>query len=110
MFTKGERTYECVGVGMLHVKRLETGKHQLIVRGENALGSVWLNTILSPGNIVKRIGEKRKDVQIAAILSPPPPSLNNGSEDDLKTVIYLIRCTDEKNADELEQKLNEFKG
>lgn len=98
---------------MLHVKRLESGKHQLIVRGENAIGSVWLNTILSPGNIIKRIGDKRKDVQIATLLSlPSTPSggLKNGTNEEVKSLIYLIRCTDEKNADELEQKLNEFKG
>ena len=98
---------------MLHVKRLDSGKHQLIVRGENAIGSVWLNTILAPGNIVKRIGDKRKDVQIATVVTaPPPPSggLKNGAEEEVKSVIYLIRCTDEQNADELEKKLNEFKG
>ena len=111
MFKKGDKTYESVGIGMLHVKKLDSGKHQLIVRGENAIGSVWLNTILASTVVIKKMPSK-KDIQIATAVTASPldtKGLKNGGE-VVKTVIHLIRCNNESNADELEQKLKSFRG
>ena len=98
-----DKKYEVMGKGMLHIKTLGDNKHQLLVRGENAIGSIWLNVLLNDAIPVKLI---KKDVQIVCMTkSPATPK-----DETLKSVTYLLRCSSESDASELEINLSKFMG
>lgn len=87
---------------MIHIKKLDNGKHQLLVRGENALGSVWLNVVLDSTVTFKKQG--KKDVQVVCYTK-----LYGDTDGSLKYVTYLIRTASESDADDLESHLKKFR-
>lgn len=102
LFYIKEGKYEVLGKGMLHIKKLETGKHQLIVRGENAIGSILLNILLVDGLPVKQL---TKDVQIVAVTKNPATP----KEETPTSVTFLLRCASESDASDLVAHITKFK-
>ena len=90
-----------MGKGMLHIKKLPNGKHQLLVRGENALGSIWMNVILDKSVTIKKQG--KKDLQAVCFTKLPEDSDNT-----IKCVTYLLRTASEADVEELESQLRKF--
>jgi hypothetical protein len=91
-----------MGKGMLHVKSLNGTKHQLLVRGENAIGSIWLNVLLVDGIPMKLIGGK--DVQIVCMTKSPA----NPKDPNLTSVTYLLRCASAADASDLLDNLTKY--
>ncbi len=82
------------GVGMLHLRQLEDDKYQLVVRADNALGNVLLNMKLDSELPWSR--EKNNLKTIDPHTTPPKR--------------ILIRVKLEKDAEELLDKINSFRG
>ena len=56
------------GLGMLHLKKVEGGKTQLLVRAETNLGNILLNIFINDKmNVVKR----KNNLQFGCIPNPP---------------------------------------
>lgn len=92
-----------MGKGMVHVKKLPSDKHQLLVRGENALGSIWVNVVLDKTVTVKKQG--KKDVQCVCFTKFPADD-----SDEMKYVTYLFRTAGEAEAEDLEANLLKLQG
>lgn len=86
---------------MLHVKSLSGSKYQLLVRGENAIGTIWLNVLLVDGIPMKLM---RKDVQIVCMTKSPA----NPKDTSLTSVTYLLRCGSESDASDLLSNLSKY--
>lgn len=86
---------------MVHIKKLPNGKNQLLVRGENALGSIWLNVVLDKTITMKKQG--KKDLQVVCFTKLPEESDNT-----IKCVTYLLRTASESDVDDLELHLKKF--
>ena len=98
-----EKKYEVMGKGMLHVKSLPGSKYQLLVRGENAIGTIWLNVLLVDGIPMKLM---KKDVQVVCMTkSPAKPN-----DSSLTSVTYLLRCASEADASDLLSNLSKYAG
>ena len=90
---KKDSAYQERGVGMLYVKPVGE-KTQLIVRADTNLGNVILNTLLSSGMPIQRMGTN--NVMMVCIPTPdakPPP------------VPVLLRLKTSADADEALEKL-----
>ena len=96
-----DKKYEAMGKGMLHVKRLPGSKHQLLVRGENAIGSIWLNVLLVDGIPMTLV---KSNVQLVCMTKSPA----NPKDESLTSVTFLMRCGSEAEAENLLTNLKKF--
>ncbi|CAL8081311.1 unnamed protein product [Orchesella dallaii] len=87
--------YKDKGVGMLYVKKLDEGKHQVVVRADNNLGTVILNILLQKSLPLDK--KSAKDVMTIDVHG------NNN-----KGMPILLRVKSEADATELLNKLKEF--
>lgn len=103
LYFRDGKNYAPMGKAWMHIKPLESGRHQLIIRSENSIGSVLVNILLDPVIPLKRT---KKDIQFSTMTNHPTSPTN---PDSLTTVIYLMRTGCEEDAAEVEAKLNHFK-
>jgi len=104
LFYLSDGSYTSKGVGYLHLKPVpDTDKTQLIVRADNALGTILLNISLNPALPISRQG--KNNVNIVCIPNPP---ISN--ELDGKLVPLLVRVKTSEEADELKELLDKKKG
>lgn len=87
----------------MHIKKVDSGKHQLIFRADNALGTIWLNILLSQGIPVV---SKKNNLMITCVPNPPPTS---AASDNTSTVTYLMKCSTEAEALDILSRINELK-
>jgi len=87
--------YKDKGVGMLYIKKLNGGKHQVVVRADNNLGTVILNILLQKSLPLEK--KSAKDVMTIDV---------HGNND--KGMPILLRVKSEAEATELLNKLKEF--
>lgn len=95
--------YADKGMGYLHVKKIEGGGHQLLVRAQTTLGNVLLNIRLRKDMPVTRLGKNH-----VGIICIPNPPLNPTHKENSATT-FLIRVKTAEDADELRDQLEEFK-
>lgn len=99
IFVKKDGNFIDKGVGTLYIKKIdESGKHQLLVRANTALGNVLLNLILGSSIPTQRMG--KNNVMMVCIPTPdskPPPTS------------ILVRVKTSEEADELLETLNKYK-
>lgn len=99
IFFKKDGNFVDQGVGTLYLKKIEeSGKHQLLVRANNNLGTILLNLILSSAVPTQRMG--KNNVMLVCIPMPeatPPPTP------------VLIRVKTGEEADGLLEILNKYK-
>ena len=100
-FRKGKK-YEALGRAWMHIKSLDSGKHQLLVRAENSIGTILLNVLLAEQLPLNRM---KKDVILSAMTKDP----GDPKDDTIKSVCYLIRTVSESDAQEVETKIKEYK-
>ncbi|ESO91777.1 hypothetical protein LOTGIDRAFT_233352 [Lottia gigantea] len=91
------------GVGNLHLKPDEEGKTQLIIRADTTLGNILLNIMLSSVIPTKKQG--KNNVWMLCVPNPPV----DVKDDSGKPVPMLLRVKTSEDADELLDKLEEFK-
>jgi len=103
LFYKKDEKFVDKGVGMLYLKKTETGKTQLLVRAETNLGNILLNIILIKDIPTSRRG--KKDVMIVCV--PNPPIDPKATEQT--PIPMLIRVKTEEDADDLKTQLDNFK-
>ncbi|OQR71661.1 nuclear pore complex protein Nup50-like [Tropilaelaps mercedesae] len=98
--------YADKGVGFLHIKKLEGGGYQLLIRAQTTLGNVLLNVRLGKDMPVKNVGKNN-----VAIICVPNPRLDPKSKDDQPDppTMFLIRVKTSEDAVELRDKLIEYK-
>jgi len=103
LFYKKDEKYVEKGVGMLHLKPLDTGKTQLLIRADTNLGNILLNINLNKDIPTTRLG--KNNVMMVCIPNPPidPKSTSNDP------ISMLIRVKSTEDADELLAKLDENK-
>ncbi|XP_047518087.1 nuclear pore complex protein Nup50 [Pieris napi] len=99
IFVKKNGNFVDKGVGTLYIKKIEdTSKHQLLVRANTSLGNILLNLVLASSVPTQRMG--KNNVMLVCIPTPdakPPPTP------------VLIRVKTSEEADELLEKLNNYK-
>ncbi|ODM97254.1 Nuclear pore complex protein Nup50 [Orchesella cincta] len=88
--------YKDKGVGMLYIKKLSGGKHQVVVRADNNLGTVILNILLQKSLPLDK--KSAKDVMTIDVHG------NNN-----KGMPILLRVKSEADATELLNKLKEYR-
>jgi nuclear pore complex protein Nup50 len=96
VFLKKEASFQERGVGTLYLKPAGE-KMQLIVRADTSLGNVLVNTLLTSGLPIQRMGSN--NVMLVCVPTPdvkPPP------------VPLLIRLKTGDDADEVFNKLKEY--
>ncbi|KAJ4450056.1 nuclear pore complex protein Nup50 [Periplaneta americana] len=96
VFVKKDSSFQERGVGTLYLKPVEE-KTQLIVRADTSLGNLLVNTLLSAGMPVQRMGVN--NVMIACVPTPetkPPP------------IPVLLRFKTSADADEALEKLKQY--
>eukprot|EP00088_Acartia_fossae_P010353 TRINITY_DN1514_c0_g1_i5.p1 TRINITY_DN1514_c0_g1~~TRINITY_DN1514_c0_g1_i5.p1 ORF type:complete len:856 (+),score=290.21 TRINITY_DN1514_c0_g1_i5:40-2607(+) len=91
LFLKQENKYEERGLGFVHLKKLEgeEEKTQLIVRSDNALGTILLN-ILVNNSKTDKAGEK--DVLLITVPNPP---ISTNKDEEGRPATFLIRVKKE---------------
>jgi len=97
---KNQEKFDAKGKGTLHVKPLDS-KHQLLVRADNALGTIWINIMLAAAI---PISHKKNNL---IIVSAPNPPISGLAENE--TVTYLLRFGSEAEATEVKEKLESYK-
>lgn len=102
LFYQKSGTWTERGVGYLHLKPSDD-KLQLVVRADTTLGYVILNIILSPSIPLQRQG--KNNVSMICVPNPPVDS----KADPTKPVPMLVRVKTAEDADQLLQKMNEFR-
>ncbi|XP_022253430.1 nuclear pore complex protein Nup50-like isoform X2 [Limulus polyphemus] len=101
LFYKKGGSYVDKGIGTLYVKMVEETS-QLLVRADTNLGNILLNVRLSSSLPMERVGNN--NVLIVCIPNPPiDPKTSTESTP------FLIRVKNGKEADELLEKLNQYK-
>lgn len=86
------------GVGLLFLKPIPSGKTQLIVRADNSLGNLLLNTLLTDSIPIKRMN--KNTVMLMCLPLPdslPPPTA------------VLLRVKTSEDADSLNEALENNK-
>merc|ERR1719383_166787 len=103
LFYKKDEKFVEKGVGMLHLKPLDSGKTQLLVRADTNLGNILLNINLSKDIPTTRVG--KNNVMMVCVPNPPidPKATSN------EPTSMLIRVKSGEDADELLSKLEEIK-
>ncbi|CAG0895134.1 unnamed protein product, partial [Darwinula stevensoni] len=94
LFYKKDEQFKNKGVGMLHLKRLEDEKVQLLVRADTNLGNILLNIRVDDSMTFKKF----KNNNVLIICVPNPPLSPNPSN---KPVSFLVRVKSEVDAEEL---------
>lgn len=102
LFYQKAGTWTERGVGYLHLKPSDD-KLQLVVRADTTLGNIILNIILSPSIPLQRQG--KNNVSMICVPNPPVDS----KADPIKPVPMLVRVKTAEDADQLLQKMNEFR-
>ncbi|XP_011315339.1 nuclear pore complex protein Nup50 [Fopius arisanus] len=98
VFFKKDKVYSDRGVGILFLKPTPSGKTQLIVRAENSLGNLLLNTLLTESLRTQRMN--KNTVMLVCLPLPdsqPPP------------VPVLFRVKTSEDADSLLEQLDSHK-
>ncbi|XP_063986798.1 nuclear pore complex protein Nup50 [Diachasmimorpha longicaudata] len=98
IFFKKDKVYSDRGVGILFLKPTPNGKTQLIVRAENSLGNLLLNTLLTDSVRTQRMN--KNTVMVVCLPLPdsqPPP------------VPVLLRVKTSEDADALLEQLDSNK-
>ena len=102
-FNEKEKKFSDRGVGNLFIKPINDGEStQLIIRADNKLANILLNVKLSKILPIGKLGAK--DISYLSIPNPPIP--NVPSDVPCK---FLFRVKTEEDANELFDKLNEYK-
>jgi nuclear pore complex protein Nup50 len=96
LFEKKEGSFKDRGIGVLYINEVKTDKFQVVIRADNSLGTVMLNMMLNSELPVQKSGKNN-------VLTVDPTA------DAGKGVSILIRVKTGEDADELIEKLNEFK-
>ncbi|KAG8227103.1 hypothetical protein J437_LFUL006358 [Ladona fulva] len=107
LFAKKEGKYNECGIGTLHIKPVpgsddddDSKKIQVVVRADNAIGTVLLNVVL--GGSSKLPAPTRVGKNNVMLVCPLP------SEADNVPLPVLVRVKEEKDADELFSQLTEL--
>lgn len=98
VFFKKDKVYSDRGVGVLFLKPTPNGKTQLIVRADNSLGNLLLNTLLTESIRTQRMN--KNTVMVVCLPLPdsaPPP------------VPVLLRVKTSEDADALLEALDSNK-
>lgn len=103
LFYKKESEFKEKGVGTLHLKQMEEGKTQMIIRADTNLGNILLNIAVQPSMPCSRMG--KNNVMVVCVPNPPVDDKNPGGP-----VPLLIRVKTAEDADELHKTLEERKG
>jgi len=92
LYYKADTGYSERGVGTLFIKKDDDGKGSILVRAENASGTILLNSALSKNMPVNDSG--KNNVLLVCVVNPPIPK-----QDDLtgKTNPFLVKV---KNSDQ----------
>jgi nuclear pore complex protein Nup50 len=91
------------GIGNLYLKPSASGdKTQLLIRADTKLGNILLNVNLSKSIPINKLGAK--DVSIICIAHPEIPEVSKD-----KPCKFLFKVKTEEDAQELTEKLNEYK-
>lgn len=83
------------------MKRLPEEKNQLVIRGENTLGPIWLNVMLDKTVVIKK--QAKRDVQCLCFTMPP-----RDDDGDMKYVTYLLRAHTESDANDVHLNLTKL--
>ena len=70
LFYKKGKEFTEKGLGMLHLKKVDGGKTQLLVRAETNLGNILLNILV---NDQMNIDKRKNNIQFGCIPNPPIP-------------------------------------
>ncbi|XP_044041981.1 LOW QUALITY PROTEIN: nuclear pore complex protein Nup50 [Siniperca chuatsi] len=103
LFYKKDSEFKEKGVGTLHLKKIEEGKTQMIIRADTNLGNILLNIIVQASMPCSRVG--KNNVMVVCVPNPPVDEKNASSP-----VPLLIRVKTAEDADELHKTLEEKKG
>ncbi|XP_070785116.1 nuclear pore complex protein Nup50 [Enoplosus armatus] len=103
LFYKKDSEFKEKGVGTLHLKQMEEGKTQMIIRADTNLGNILLNIIVQASMPCSRVG--KNNVMVVCVPNPPVDDKNTSSP-----VPLLIRVKTAGDADELHKTLEEKKG
>lgn len=102
-FNEKEKKFTDRGIGNLFIKPTNDGEStQLIVRADNKLANILLNVKLSKSLPVSKAGAK--DVSYLCLPNPPIPNVESNVP-----CKFLFRVKTEEDAQELLDKLNEYK-
>ena len=74
LFYKKGKEFTEKGLGMLHLKKVDGGKTQLLVRAETNLGNILLNILV---NDQMNIDKRKNNIQFGCIPNPPIPGIMN---------------------------------
>lgn len=96
VFVKKENEYTDLGVGTLFIKKVNDGKHQLLVRAETVTGNILINVLLSKSLPTQRMGKNN----VMLVCKPTPQA---------SVTSYLLRVKTAEQADELLETLNKHK-
>ncbi|PAA70466.1 hypothetical protein BOX15_Mlig008447g2, partial [Macrostomum lignano] len=91
------------GVGCVHVKPAEAeggSRAQLIVRADNTLGTIMLNTLVTKD---MKLSVAKNNLSLAC---PPNPPMPKSANDDRRIVPFLVRLKTEADAKELLAKID----
>lgn len=108
-FNDKEKKFSDRGIGNLFIKPTQKEgvaadlSYQLIIRADNKLAQILLNVKLSKVFPVTRDGPK--DVSYLCVPNPPIQGLDSATA----PVKFLFKVKTENDADELAEKLNEYK-
>jgi len=94
LFGKSPTGFKDKGVGQLYVKKLNSGKYQIVVRADNSLGTIMLNMIMAK-NLPLTLKPK-------GVLTCDPTGENG------KPLMILIRVKTDDDAKQLYKKLQSF--
>jgi len=103
LFYKKDGNYVEKGVGMMYLKTADSGKIQLLMRADTNLGNILLNIILNKDIPTTRVG--KNNVMLVCIPNPPVDPKATTSQ----PTPMLIRVKTSADADDLKDKLDEYK-
>jgi len=103
LFFKKDGNYVEKGVGMLYLKSVDGGRTQLLIRADTNLGNVLLNILLSSSMPTTRMG--KNNVMLVCVPNPPVDPKSDSAE----PCPMLIRVKTTEDADELREKIDEYK-
>ncbi|XP_060926078.1 nuclear pore complex protein Nup50 [Limanda limanda] len=103
MFYKKDSEFKEKGVGTLHLKHIEDGKTQLVIRADTNLGNILLNILVSASMPCSRVG--KNNVMVVCV---PNPVIDD--KNPTCPIPLLIRVKTAEEADELHKTLEEKKG
>ncbi|XP_067944081.1 nuclear pore complex protein Nup50-like [Watersipora subatra] len=106
LFYNKDGKYVDKGVGNLFIKPLESGKNGVLIRADTNLGTILLNISLSDSIPIQRMG--KNNVTLVCVPNPPM-EVGKGAPEPPPPTMLLIRVKESSDADELFEKLNEYK-